>query len=292
MRLIPKRISSHFEAPSPKLKKHSRTTYHEVSSDDEMSDDYDEAITPRSSGSAASSDNEISIDYTDSTGNFVKTMRAIKKELRRTAMMDRMEIQTIIEQNEKIDVEMIISGNLSSIQERSIKALKDRAIYMASRIKKQLPSIFNSITLRNPSYCDLPSSEISSSSLTKTIADRLYTYFYLTYALDSSHPLRISHISRLSDQLSRQGDTDLSKRRGGVEAYYAVRYTLDTFFRHSILPSQKTIMVERARVVIEGCMDSEEKLSKSERECMYAFHKLMSGMRWDNLDVQLCGVGE
>ena len=287
MRLIPKRISSHFEAPSPKLKKRSRTTYYEVSSDDETSDDYDEAITPRSS--AASSDNEISIDYTDSIGNFVKTMKTIKKEFRRTARMD---IHTITEQNEKIDVETIISGNLAKVQERSVKALKDRSIYMASRIKKQLPSFFNSITVRNPSYCDLPSAEISSSSLTKTIADRLYTYFYLTYALDSSNPLRISHISRLSDQLSCQGDSELSKKRGGVEAYYAVRYTLDMFFKHSILPSQKTIMVERARAVIEGCMDSEEKLSKSERECMYAFHKLMSGMRWDKLDVQLCGVGE
>src|SRR6185312_9144040 len=151
MRLIPKRISSHFEAPSPKLKKHSRTTYYEVSSDDETSDDYDEAITPRSS--AASSDNEISIDYTDSTGNFVKTMRTIKKELRKGVMTNGMDISSIIEQNEKIDVETIISGNLANIQEHSVKALKDRAIYMASRIKQQLPSIFTSITLRNPSYC-------------------------------------------------------------------------------------------------------------------------------------------
>src|SRR5205823_14452491 len=80
-------------------------------------------------------------------------------------------------------------------------------------------------------------------------------------------------VRKLELNLSRQGDASLAQKPGGREAFYAFRYTLDHFFKHRILPSQKTIMVERARQVIEKCKESEAKLSPSERTCMYSFQR-------------------
>ncbi|RIA89882.1 hypothetical protein C1645_771307 [Glomus cerebriforme] len=118
------------------------------------------------------------------------------------------------------------------------------------------------------------------------VADRLFTLTYINEMMPSFSHERIKILEKLDFKLSKQGDSKLSQKIGGREAFFAFRYTLDHYFKHNILPSQKTLMVERARKIIQQCIESEEKLSDKERECMYCFHRLMSGMNWDDYNME------
>jgi hypothetical protein len=159
--------------------------------------------------------------------------------------------------------------------------MKDHAIYVASKIKQNLKTIFDGVDLRTWSN---PAPEVSSVEMTRTIADRLYTYAYLCA---SGSPEHDAILAQFNANLERSGDSSIASRPAGREAHYAVRYTLDHYFHYAILPSQMALMVERARCVMERCIECEEKLSLSERECMYAFHRLMSGIRWDEREVEI-----
>ncbi|CAB4473146.1 hypothetical protein RhiirA5_393655 [Rhizophagus irregularis] len=322
MRLFPKRLSLHIQTESRKLKKSISKRYHEVSSDSEhepdseeaiTSDDYEEAITPRESPSTAKV--ELPLDFADNSGNFVKTMNIIKRESKRLSTMmindgNTNDINSYLDDsnnnNESLsptfDHQQFPSSN-SSLEYStedfyseyfSEKNAKDRAIYFACRIKKQLPTIFSGIQLNISKECPESIPEISPFDITKMVADRLFTLTYINEMMPSFSRERTKILEKLDMKLSKQGDSKLSQKIGGREAFFAFRYTLDHYFKHNILPSQKTLMVERARKIIQQCIESEEKLSDRERECMYCFHRLMSGMNWDNddMDPSVCGLND
>ncbi|CAJ0877795.1 8804_t:CDS:1, partial [Entrophospora sp. SA101] len=119
--------------------------------------------------------------------------------------------------------------------------------------------------------------------------DRIYTYLFFTTSsiLSPNHPARLKILSILSDQLSLQGDAQLANKSFGELSFFTMRFTLDHYFKHSILPCQKTLIVEKARNIIEKSVESENKLSESERTCMYSFHKLMSGIDWDDENMKV-----
>ncbi|RUS14199.1 hypothetical protein BC937DRAFT_94205 [Endogone sp. FLAS-F59071] len=117
-------------------------------------------------------------------------------------------------------------------------------------------------------------------TLAKHIASRLYTLNFLFFLLPHT-PARANFIQQLQDSMSRMGDPALRDKRGGLESHFAVRWALDEVFSGSLLSNHKSKIVERAREVLERCLESEEKLSMSEKECMYIFHGLMSGVDWE-----------
>jgi hypothetical protein len=322
MRLFPKRLSLHIQTESRKLKKSISKRYHEVSSDSEdehdseeaiTSDDYEEAITPRESPSSTSAKVELPLDFADNSGNFVQTMNIIKRESKRLSTMmindgNTNEIVSYLDYNESLSPTIDNNDNNNNHHHQQIpssnsleystedfyseyfseKNAKDRAIYFACRIKKQLPTIFSGIQFVLSE--SIP--EISPSDITKMVADRLFTLTYINEMIPSFSRERVKILEKLEMKLSKQGDVKLSQKIGGREAFFAFRYTLDHYFKHNILPSQKTLMVERARKIIQQCIESEEKLSDRERECMYCFHRLMSGMNWDddNMDPNICDL--
>src|SRR5436305_14768698 len=65
------------------------------------------------------------------------------------------------------------------------KSAKDRAIYIACRLKKQLPSIFSGIQLVLSKECPEPIPEVSPLDITKMIADRLFTLTYINNMMTS-----------------------------------------------------------------------------------------------------------
>ncbi|GBB95323.1 hypothetical protein RclHR1_02510017 [Rhizophagus clarus] len=332
MRLFPKRLSLHIQTESRKLKKSINKRYHEVSSDSEnepdseeaiTSDDYDEVITPRESPSKAKV--ELPLDFADNSGNFVQTMNIIKRESKRLSTMmvndgNNNEIVSYLDSFNNDNLNPTIDNNNNNHHHHhhrnhnqipstnsleysteefyseyfSEKNAKDRAIYFACRIKKQLPTIFSGIQLTLSKECPKTIPEISPFDITKMIADRLFTLTYINEMMPSFSRERVKILEKFDMKLSKQGDAKLSQKIGGKEAFFAFRYTLDHYFKHNILPSQKTLMVERARKIIQQCIESEEKLSDRERECMYCFHRLMSGMNWDDddMDPSICGLND
>lgn len=117
-------------------------------------------------------------------------------------------------------------------------------------------------------------------TLAKHIASRLYTLNFLLFLLPHT-PARANYLQQIQDSMSRMGDPALRDKRGGLESHFAVRWALDEVFSGSLLSNHKSKIVERARAVIERCLESEEKLSMAEKECMYIFHGLMSGLDWE-----------
>jgi hypothetical protein len=312
MRLLPKRLSLHIQTESRKLKKTKKAIkkrYHELERERDSSegtitsDDYDEAITPEESPSS-SVKVELPLGLADNSGNFVRTMRIIKRESKRISTFmindgDTSEIESYLDDSNKtLNNDPPSLSNLEYSTEDIYseyffeKSAKERAIFIACRLKKQLPSIFSGIQLTITKDSPETIHEISSLDITKMIADRLFTLTYINDMMTTPAE-RDEILENLETNLSKQGDSKLSQKSGGREAFFAFRYTLDHYFKHSILPSQKTLMVERARKIIQECIESEEKLSVSERECMYCFHRLMSGMNWDeDMEPTLYGLND
>jgi hypothetical protein len=301
MRLLPKRFSLHIQTESRKLKKSIIKRYHEVSDSDDY---YDEAITPEESPSSV--DVEPPLDFADNSGNFVQTMNIIKRESKRLSSSmindgnnNEIPSYSYLDDTNTNNNKSFIDYSTTSTSEETVssppsqtledfyseyffeKNAKDRAIFIACRIKKQLPSIFSGVQFIQSKELTETIPEVSPFDITKTIADRLFTLIYINEMMPSFSRERNKILEKLDMKLSKQGDAKLSQKVGGKEAFFSFRYTLDHYFKHNILPSKKTLMVERARKVIQQCIESEEKLSDRERECMYCFHRLMSGMNWD-----------
>ncbi|CAG8451631.1 8200_t:CDS:2 [Funneliformis mosseae] len=254
-----------FATESRKLKKSIKKRYHEVSSEsDSTIDDYDEAITPIHSPSSTSLN--LPLDFADNSGNFVRTMRIIKRESKRLSTLmiindeNNSEITSYLDDssnNENLNSTIDHTSQPSSIASKnsseyttedfyseyfSEKKAKDRAIHIACRIKKQLPSIFSGCQLFLSKECPETIPEISPLDITKMIADRLYTFIYINELMPSFSRERSKILEKLDLKLSRQGDAKLSQKIGGHEAFFSFRFTLDYYFKHNILPSQKTLM--------------------------------------------------
>ncbi|CAJ0842460.1 10094_t:CDS:2 [Entrophospora sp. SA101] len=174
-----------------------------------------------------------------------------------------------------------IEEELSNFSDYSIEQiLKDRSIYLACKLKQKLSTMFDGCQLILPESTKIITTNATSFSssrsqftqipltdFTKTLADRIYTYLFFTTSsiLSPNHPARLKILSILSDQLSLQGDAQLANKSFGELSFFTMRFTLDHYFKHSILPCQKTLIVEKARNIIEKSVESENKLSESER---------------------------
>ncbi|GAA5798161.1 hypothetical protein HPULCUR_003561 [Helicostylum pulchrum] len=141
----------------------------------------------------------------------------------------------------------------------------------------------------------------------RMIAHRLYTLNYILFVLPSDSKSRIEFLNKMESNLSLIGDGNEIHKRGGMESHFAVRYALqhkrpkrrktlleDAFelekrnggnVAGAVLPStllddQAKInsMVEKARLIIEQCLESESKLSNSEKDAMYIYHSMRNGL--------------
>ncbi|RUP52252.1 hypothetical protein BC936DRAFT_149933 [Jimgerdemannia flammicorona] len=234
-------------------------------------------------------------DATPGSGNFVRTMRHISLEARR---------------------KRAASAALETLFFTDKKCM-DRATFMAARLKQNFPALFTGIDLDDhslPLSFTLPAPSPVASlatdrrgrstspnlaprnhsqprslsqspaadqtnnlplTLAKHIASRLYTLNLVLFVLPHT-PARDHFLKYQHDAMS----PTMRDRRGGLEAHFAVRWALDETFGYALIPKQKDLVVERARTVVERCLESEEKLSMAEKECMYVFHGMMSGVDW------------
>ncbi|KAG2195925.1 uncharacterized protein EV154DRAFT_527985 [Mucor mucedo] len=141
----------------------------------------------------------------------------------------------------------------------------------------------------------------------RMVAHRLYTLNYILFVLPSDSKSRIEFLNKMEANLSRIGDGNEIHRRGGMEAHFAIRYALDhkrpkrrkTLLEDAfelekrnggnvagaVLPTtgldeinKTNSLVEKARIIIEQCLESESKLSNSEKDAMYIFHSMRNGL--------------
>ncbi|KAI8376416.1 uncharacterized protein BYT42DRAFT_498577 [Radiomyces spectabilis] len=170
------------------------------------------------------------------------------------------------------------------------KRCQNRAFFMAARIKQTL-SMFFSIPSTKPSL-SLSTITLSADEMNavwEMITNRLYTLNYLLFVLSPTCHIRNQFLSQLEYQLSQIGDGQNLHRRGGMEAHIAVRYALQHLSRRRRRSSVRGCnqnydeeeiedLVERARQVLEHCLQSESKLGHSERDAMYVFHGMRVGL--------------
>lgn len=169
-----------------------------------------------------------------------------------------------------------------------------RALFMAARLKDTLDGI---ITKRVTSA--LPHSP-SVDSFWRIVTHRLYTLNYILFVLSSNSQARADFLNRMEADLGMKGDGQELYRKGGMEAHFAVRYALTK--RHN---RRKTLLedafeeekrnggnvagavlrstsidqqVEKARIVIEECLDSESRLTNSQKDEMYILHSSKAGL--------------
>lgn len=181
----------------------------------------------------------------------------------------------------------------------SDKRCQNRAFFMAARLKQTLQSNLNMPTPRPSSstpsshrYSRTVSSIYSTSrqhdELWEAITHRLYTLNYLLFVLPSTCELRSRFLSVLEAQLAQLVDGQEIFRRGAMEAHFVVRYVLKRYWqprqrRRTLIHSyddeeEVEDLVERAREVLEHCLESESKLGHAERDAMYVFHGLRMGL--------------
>ncbi|KAK9722082.1 hypothetical protein K7432_002969 [Basidiobolus ranarum] len=184
-----------------------------------------------------------------SSGNFVRTMRLISKQRREGARVS--------------DIYDIF------FPEQGI--CKARAIYFAARIMNHFPDFIptKSLAGEDPDTLD---------RLYHTIADRVYTYSYVNSFMPSGE--KQEHILAKFEQEMQAFNPKYLEFKGGREAIFAVHYALNVVFPDDLETEEKVKLVQMARECIENCFESEEKLNENERQCMYNFHKLMSGVEW------------
>jgi hypothetical protein len=146
-------------------------------------------------------------------------------------------------------------------------------------------------------------------SFWRIVTHRLYTLNYILFVLPADSQTRAQFLNKMEADLARQGDGQELQRRGGMEAHFAVRYALEHRRRRrrktlledafeeekrnggsvagAILPSSSALsdvqkndrMVEQARLVIEQCLESESKLGHAEKDAMYVFHSMRTGLQ-------------
>lgn len=141
----------------------------------------------------------------------------------------------------------------------------------------------------------------------RMVTHRLYTLNYILFVLPSDSKSRIEFLNKMEANLSKIGDGNEIHRRGGMEAHFAIRYALDhkrpkrrkTLLEDAfelekrnggnvagaVLPTtgldelnRTNALVEKSRIIIEQCLESESKLSNSEKDAMYIFHSMRNGL--------------
>ncbi|KAI9283238.1 hypothetical protein BY458DRAFT_495882 [Sporodiniella umbellata] len=151
------------------------------------------------------------------------------------------------------------------------KRCQHRALFMAARLKQSLPT-------KSPDH------------FWRLVTHRLYTLNYILFVLPS-------------DSISRRQFLDKFETHspGGMEADFAVRYTLE----HQHLKRRKTLLedafelekrkggtgaglpdpaieqnktVQQATVILQQCLESESRLGHAEKDAMYVFHSLRAGL--------------
>ncbi|KAK9678961.1 hypothetical protein K7432_016482 [Basidiobolus ranarum] len=189
-----------------------------------------------------------------SSGNFVRTMRLLSKQRKEGT-----------QESDTFDI---------FFPEQSL--CKARAIYFTSRIMSQFPAI---IPTRNAMGEDPD----TLNRLYHTIADRLYTYSFVNSFMPPGEK-RESIVAKFELEMQAFNPKYL-EFKGGCEAIFAVHYALNIIFEDNIEQKDKVALVQLARECIENCFESEEKLNENERQSMYNFHKLMSGLEWPDPDL-------
>ncbi|KAI9008914.1 hypothetical protein CLU79DRAFT_775832 [Phycomyces nitens] len=179
---------------------------------------------------------------------------------------------------------------------------QNRAFFMAARLKHTLwPLVSGALKtpLRNRTHSvQSPSGVLPKASCSDTtmrlqeeqnidafwelVTHRLYTLNCLLFVFPSSSPLYDETI-HLTRRLSNDNP-------GARETLFAVRYALLrsqpnslSRHRHSV-PSgdhhdeATDTFLQEAQAVLSRCLESEERLSQSERDAMYLFHGLRVGL--------------
>ncbi|KAI9499615.1 hypothetical protein BDB00DRAFT_794817 [Zychaea mexicana] len=161
----------------------------------------------------------------------------------------------------------------------SDKRCQNRAFFMAARLKQTLQPILASSSLSSPHTTPDP--------LWELVTHRLYTLNYILFVLPSTCDIRNHFLAVLEQQLAQIGDGQHVLRRGGMEVHFSLRYVLKKYYRRSRDSNNNNNndddddiedIVERAREIIEHCLESESKLGHAERDAMYVFHGLRMGL--------------
>ncbi|KAL0076031.1 hypothetical protein F4703DRAFT_1885377 [Phycomyces blakesleeanus] len=190
---------------------------------------------------------------------------------------------------------------------------QNRAFFMAARLKHTLwPLVSEALgtPLRNRTHSvqvpsnknrdnnnNLPKTSISETTsrnqedqqidaFWELVTHRLYTLNCLLFVFPSSSPFHDEAAMHLNQRLSNDNS-------GARETLFAVRYALLrshhpnslSRHRHSV-PSGRDHrdddavgeFLQSAQAVIARCLESEERLSQSERDAMYLFHGLRMGL--------------
>ncbi|KAI8335500.1 hypothetical protein BC941DRAFT_430500 [Chlamydoabsidia padenii] len=144
------------------------------------------------------------------------------------------------------------------------KRCRNRAIFMAARLAQNLDSdLMPSATTTTTIY-----------SFWKMVIDRFYTLNYLLYVVPPNNMNRVKYIEALEQDMNRDAmGRCLKGRRGGIEIYFALYYSMVG----STMVQNNDGLMEKARKILEHCLDSEDKLGYTERDAMYIFHGLRTG---------------
>ncbi|KAG2227479.1 hypothetical protein INT45_007505 [Circinella minor] len=164
----------------------------------------------------------------------------------------------------------------------SDKRCQNRAFFMAARLKQTLQPILTSLSLQ-------PRGE-DDHHIWELMTHRLYTLNYILFVLPNTCDIRNRFLALLEHQLAQIGDGKHVLRRGGMEVHFSVRYILSKLKKKTVNNYRIDVavvdddddeiedIVERAREVVEHCLESESKLGHAERDAMYVFHGLRMGL--------------
>ncbi|KAI9316896.1 hypothetical protein BX666DRAFT_1858775 [Dichotomocladium elegans] len=194
------------------------------------------------------------------------------------------------------------------------KRCQNRAFFMAARLKQTLQSTLLAPG-RRPATAPSPTPSISTpvsyhytrsspntsyDALWEMMTHRLYTLNYILFVLQPMCDVRNRFLNQLESELAQIGDGQQVFRRGGMEVHFVVRYVLKRHWQRRARSRQAPLIqlydrnnppryhyqeeedlediVERAREVIEHCLESESKLGHAERDAMYVFHGMRMGL--------------
>ncbi|KAL1914413.1 uncharacterized protein VTP21DRAFT_8931 [Calcarisporiella thermophila] len=149
------------------------------------------------------------------------------------------------------------------------RELRDRAIFVGWRISRTLAAACSNIR------------EEENKQLVKSTVGRLFTYYHVR---DVETTLREQVMLELESEASSLG-LDI-KHTGVAEAIYAVKYTLDVLYPRKWSLTEMSSLLRRASECVRECIESETRLTPAERECMFVFHRLKSGIDWDREPVE------
>ncbi|KAI7876338.1 hypothetical protein K492DRAFT_172638 [Lichtheimia hyalospora FSU 10163] len=178
------------------------------------------------------------------------------------------------------------------------KRCQNRAFFMAARLKQTLQTMITPIRQPTPALASpaatppmsqrYPSnSNNSNQQLWEMMTHRLYTLNYILFVLPPTCEIRSRFLAMLEQQLGQIGDGQQVLRRGGMEVHFVVRYVMKHYWqrRRTLVQFHQDDddddieeIVERAREVMEHCLESESKLGHAERDAMYVFHGLRMGL--------------